>query len=128
MEIPYLVKIPNNCTVTHGRNAFLKNELFYDINRNGETRTMCLRIDHVQEERRVKPFSIGVSNYLSTPDNYLMTAKKKSGNQNYIDICQNISVQKGDQYALLQTRFPTKFTGTIPCEYMMITRKTNQFL
>lgn len=91
-EIPYFIKIPNDCKITHGRNAFLKTELFYDLSRSGETKTFCLRIDHAEAAKRVKPMNILISNNLSLHDSWLLNAKKKSKNKVLIDICQTISV------------------------------------
>jgi hypothetical protein len=100
-DIPYFLKMPNDCKITHGRNAFIKTEVYYDQYRGGETKTFCLRMDHSEVEKRVKPMNIMISNNLSVHDSWILVAKKKYQYKGLIDICQSISVQKGDQYALL---------------------------
>lgn len=91
-EVPYYIKLRNDCKIYHGRNAFLKQELFYDQHQNGEVRTVCLRIDHKEEAQKVKPMNILISNHLSKHDSWLLNAKKKSRNNLVIDIFQAISV------------------------------------
>ena len=47
-HIPYFVKVPNDCRITHGRNAFIKTEVYYDQYKGDETKTFCLRLDHTE--------------------------------------------------------------------------------
>ena len=68
--------MPNDCKITHGRNAFLKSEVYYDQLKGGETKTFCLRIDQTEVEKRVKPMNIMISNNLSVHDSWILIGKK----------------------------------------------------
>lgn len=105
--------MPNDCNIRHGRNSFIKPELYYDLSRNGETKTVCLRPAHPDFYKRVKPFNITIKNNLSIHDSWLLEAKKNVDENTIVDfdICQCINVSKGDQYGLLSTRIPTSFIG-----------------
>ena len=46
MGIPFYKLFSNDFKITHGRNAIIKNEIFYNQKReSGISETVCLRID-----------------------------------------------------------------------------------
>ena len=46
MEIPFYKLFANDLKITHGRNAIIKNEIFYNQTRDsGICETVCLRLD-----------------------------------------------------------------------------------
>jgi len=50
MEIPYYKKFPNEVSVYHGRNAIIKNEIFFNLhNENGTSESYCIRMDHKEK-------------------------------------------------------------------------------
>jgi hypothetical protein len=53
LDIPYFSKIPADADVRHSRNSNVKDQLFYDIIRGKEVKTVCLRIDHPDEKSKV---------------------------------------------------------------------------
>ena len=47
LEVPYFFQISNDCKITHGRNAFIKNQLFYCIKKDTTSKgiqSYCLRL------------------------------------------------------------------------------------
>ena len=46
LEVPYFAKLPNDAVVSHSRNSNIKDQLFYDVVKNQEKKTYCLRLDH----------------------------------------------------------------------------------
>ena len=116
-DVPYFAKLPNGAMISHTRNAIIKNELFYTVEELGVTKTVCLRIDKSESNQRVKQFYIDLQGQSSQYDCWLQYKKVFGGNQNFLDICQTLSVQHEDGYALLQTRVPTEFIGQIPTAF-----------
>ena len=72
-------------------------------------------------------FNIKLENYVSTFDSWLQ-AKKNFSDKRQIDIAQTINVTRGDQYGYLQTRIPVGFVGTVASDYILETRKTQQYM
>ena len=66
MEIPHYKQIPNEVQIFHGRNAIIKNEIFYDLhNENGVVETVCLRLDHKEKSSQITNFNMSIENYVS---------------------------------------------------------------
>lgn len=65
LEVPYFAKLPNDAVVSHSRNSNIKDQLFYDIVKNHEKKTYCLRLDHQDPKSKVVSIKIPVNNYTS---------------------------------------------------------------
>ena len=59
MEIPFFKLFPNDVKITHGRNAIIKNEIFYNQTRDsGISETVCLRLDMKDKNLQIMNFGI----------------------------------------------------------------------
>jgi len=105
VEQPYYVKINHDKAIEHGRNSYVKNELFYYLtNQNSPGEKMSYIIKQGQDEGaqhscKSKKLGICVNNILSNHDVWCQTKKNFKVNT-LIDIYQTVSVHR-DQYALL---------------------------
>ena len=126
LEVPFHKSFKDTSRITHGRNAIIKNEMFYDIHEHGVTNTVCLRQDKAAANQRVKEFLIPLDKYVSQHDTWLQ-AKKNFSDKSVQDIAQCVHVNKSDQFAQLTTRIATNFIGPIPSEYKVVTRKSSQY-
>jgi hypothetical protein len=70
------LKMSNDCKIIHGRNAFIKNEIYYDQYRGGEIKTFCLRMDHADVDQRVKSMNIAILDNLSVHDSWVIELKR----------------------------------------------------
>lgn len=54
-----------------------------------------------------------------------MQQRKHSKSKQITDVYQTVSVQEGDQHALLQTRVPQTFINDQPADFILKKRRTN---
>ena len=116
--------MPFEAILKHGRNAIIKDELFYTIELAGELNTFCLRMHIEDNTKRILPIKIPLSKYESQPD-MIMHRVKLVGQEYKTEIFQTIHVSKFDQYGLLQTRVPGVTIGKKASNYSIRTRKTS---
>jgi hypothetical protein len=105
LDVPYFAKLPGDAVVKHSRNANIKDQVFYDVIKNNEKKTYCLRLDHHDPKQRVVLVRITVNNYSSQPDVWLHY-KKNFKTNSIEEIFQSVHVTRGDQTAVLQTKLP----------------------
>jgi hypothetical protein len=65
LDVPYFAKQSTDCEIRHSRNANIKDQLFYDIVKNDEVQTICLRLDHADNKSKVCKTKIPVANVVS---------------------------------------------------------------
>jgi hypothetical protein len=53
LDAAYFSKLPGDSDVRHSRNANMKDQLFFDVIKNKEIKTFCLRLDHVEPKSKV---------------------------------------------------------------------------
>ena len=83
LEVPYYVKMPNDCTISHGRNSYIKNELYYYLNKHSQNEGLlsyCLRLNRKDPNNRVKQFNIQIKNFISKHDVWLQQKKNHKDN------------------------------------------------
>lgn len=64
---PYYIHLPFDVQVNFSRNSNIKEQIFYDVIKNGEVKTMCIKVD---DENQVNAVNINItaSNYISERD------------------------------------------------------------
>lgn len=64
---PYYIHLPFDVYVKFSRNQNIKDQIFYDVIKNGEVKTMCIRVD---DENQVNAININITanNYISERD------------------------------------------------------------
>ena len=70
-SVPFYQKFPNDAIVAHGRNAIIKDQLFYNVLCDHVVKTYCVRLDQEVKGDRVKCFNINISKHLSEHDCWL---------------------------------------------------------
>ena len=126
LDVPYFAKLPSDATVQHTRNSLIKDQMFYDIVRNGEIKTYCLRLDHADPKCKVMSPKIVINQFVSQVDVWLHY--KKNYKDNTIDeMFQTVHVTKGDQAAVLQTRVPGALLGIQNQAYEIVKRDSSMF-
>lgn len=70
-SVPYYQKFPNDAIVAHGRNAIIKDQLFYNVLCDHVVKTYCVRLDQEIKGDKVKCFNIDLSGHLSEHDCWL---------------------------------------------------------
>lgn len=129
LDIPYYIQIPKGCYVEHGRNAHIKDELYYyqhiknpkDVN---EVKTVCLRLTTKDIKKQMNASQIIIKNNTQKHDVWLH-GDQITEMSPVIDIFQTISVQREDQAALLQTRVPSSSIANVPTEFKIIERRSS---
>jgi hypothetical protein len=80
LDAAYFSKLPADSEVRHTRNANMKDQLFFDVIKNNEVKTYCLRLDHIEPKSKVISIQIPVYNYVSQNDVWLQFKKNKQTN------------------------------------------------
>lgn len=65
LNAAYYVKLPVDTVCRHSRNSNIKDYLFYDVIKNNEIKTYCVRLDHPEDKSKVNAVRIPVSNIVS---------------------------------------------------------------
>ena len=105
LDVAYFSKLPGDSKCRHSRNSNIKDQLFYDVIKNNEVKTYCLRLDHHERNSRVMMARIPISNFVSQNDIWLQFRRDKSTNQ-VEETFQTIHIPKGDQTGILSTKMP----------------------
>jgi hypothetical protein len=68
LDAAYYVKLPVDAICRHSRNSNIKDQLFYDVIKNNEVKTYCIRLDHQEDKHKVMPIRIPISDIVSQND------------------------------------------------------------
>ena len=87
IDVPYFMKLSDDANVIPGRNAIIKDPLFYKVLIGNETKTICLRLSESDDSKVTCNTGINVSNILSKHDTWLHQNKHfKDGIKEIFDI------------------------------------------
>lgn len=64
-DVPYFHKLPRDSIIRHTRNSAIKDQLYYDIIKGNMVKTICLRLDHVDQKQKVRQNKIEIQNFNS---------------------------------------------------------------
>lgn len=103
LAVPAVKQFKPEATIELTRNASIKEQLFYQIQRNNEVLTYCCRYEHELESRRCKQTAIPVTDYSSSPDCWLHS---KCQNNDHLDVFQSVKVDSFYRYMQVETRKP----------------------
>ena len=80
LDVAYFAKLPGDAKCRHTRNSNVKDQLFYDVLKNNEVKTYCLRLDHAEPKNKVMVARIPISNFVNQNDIWLQFRRNKSTN------------------------------------------------
>lgn len=125
--MPYYRKQPADAEIRLSRNNQIKDQLFYDVIRQHEFKTMCCRVDQLEERQKVRCSGIVISNYHSVPDCWLHYKRNPLKGESDENICvfQAVHVDDSSQFAKLQTRALQPETGGVRLDYHIVSRQTD---
>ena len=94
-------KLPYDVGIMLTRNQQIKDQVFYDLIKNNEIKTMCIRIDEKGDANSVSiDLPIMTFNYVSQRDMWLIDPMKSNELENFEnEAYQTIHVTKSDQFA-----------------------------
>ena len=126
---PYYIHLPFDVQVNFSRNSNIKEQIFYDVIKNGEVKTMCIKVD---DENQVNAVNINItaSNYISERDCWMQYFQNNLNQLSYSCVYQTIHVNQGDQCAELLTKNIFLNPVNQCCngkQSGLISRKTNQY-
>ena len=70
-DVPYFHKLAQDAVVRHSRNGAIKDQLYYDIIKGPEVKTICLRLDHAESKQKVRSPKILIQDCQSQHDIWL---------------------------------------------------------
>ena len=127
LDVAYFAKLPGDAMCRHTRNSNIKDQLFYDVLKNNEVKTYCLRLDHLEPRNKVMIARIPISNFVSQNDIWLQFRRNKSTNI-VEEIFQTIHISKGDQTGILSTKLPKSMRNINSSDQDdIVERRTNMF-
>jgi len=80
LDVAYFAKLPGDAKCRHSRNSNVKDQLFYDVLKNNEVKTYCLRLDHADSKSKVMVAKIPICNFVSQNDIWLQFRRNKTTN------------------------------------------------
>ena len=57
-----MISLPNEANVTHVKNSIIKDEIFYNIELNGEHNIYCIQMTQTNKNDRISPIKIPIEN------------------------------------------------------------------
>lgn len=127
LDAAYYVKLPVDAICRHSRNSNIKDQMFYDVIKNNEVKTYCIRLDHQDEKCKVMPVRIPISNIVSQNDVWVHF-RRNQVTQQMDEIFQNLCISTGNQTAVLSTKLPKSMRNINSSDSDdIVERKTNMF-
>ena len=80
LDAAYFSKLPADSQVRHTRNSNMKDQIYFDVIKNIEVKTFCLRLDHADPKQKVVCIQIPVHNHVSQNDCWLQFRKNTTTN------------------------------------------------